>query len=78
MLRRCMTLLKPAGVLLLQTPRYPEGKSFRRMQEENDSFLLQLKEEQHLYLFSKSSVKLLLRSSGRSVRGVRAGGFRAL
>ena len=64
MLKRCLALLKPDGILLLQTPRYPEGKSFRRMQEENDPFLQQLKEEQHLYLFSRNSAKMLLRRVG--------------
>jgi 2-polyprenyl-3-methyl-5-hydroxy-6-metoxy-1,4-benzoquinol methylase len=64
MLRLCLSLLKADGILLLQTPRYPEGKVFRRMQEEDDPFLQQLKEEQHLYLFSRNSVKLLLRGVG--------------
>ena len=62
--RRCQSFLKPDGILLLQTPRYPEGKVYRTMQEEGDPFLQQLKEEQHLYLFSRSSLNLLLRRAG--------------
>lgn len=63
-LRRCQSLLKPEGILLLQTPQYREGKSFRTMQEEADPFLAQLKEDQHLYLFSRNSVQLLLQRVG--------------
>lgn len=52
----CMNLLKPNGILLIQTPCLPENKSYEQMKEENDSFLLLLKEEEHLYLFSKHSI----------------------
>jgi 2-polyprenyl-3-methyl-5-hydroxy-6-metoxy-1,4-benzoquinol methylase len=62
--RHCQGLLKTGGILLIQTPQYREGKLHHTMQQEGDPFLEQLKEDQHLYLFSKSSVQLLLRRAG--------------
>jgi glycosyltransferase involved in cell wall biosynthesis/SAM-dependent methyltransferase len=58
-LRHCLRLLKPDGQFFLQTPQYREGKSLAEMEKEGDPFLRMLKPDQHLYLFSKSSVRLL-------------------
>ncbi len=55
-IRHCLTLLKPNGILVLQTPRYPEGKSYQEMVSEGDRFLELLKEREHLYLFSQRSI----------------------
>ncbi|HWE03023.1 MAG TPA: methyltransferase domain-containing protein [Tepidisphaeraceae bacterium] len=55
----CAKLLKPDGILLAQTPRYPEGKSYEEMLAENDPFLEQLKPQEHLYLFSERSAREL-------------------
>lgn len=58
-MRRCLDLLKPDGVLLIQTPRYAEGKTYDEMRAESDRFVEQLKHEQHLYLFSQTAVREL-------------------
>ena len=58
-MRHSLSLLKPDGILLIQTPRYAEGKTFAAMEAEHDPFLVQLKHEQHLYLFSHTSAREL-------------------
>jgi glycosyltransferase involved in cell wall biosynthesis/2-polyprenyl-3-methyl-5-hydroxy-6-metoxy-1,4-benzoquinol methylase len=63
-LQHCARLLKPDGLFFLQTPRYREGKSLAEMEAENDPFLSMLVPDQHLYLLSKSSVKLLFQRLG--------------
>jgi glycosyltransferase involved in cell wall biosynthesis/2-polyprenyl-3-methyl-5-hydroxy-6-metoxy-1,4-benzoquinol methylase len=63
-LSRSLGLLKPGGIIFLQTPQYREGKSLQEMEQENDPFLSMLKPDQHLYLFSKSSLTLLFRRLG--------------
>jgi glycosyltransferase involved in cell wall biosynthesis/SAM-dependent methyltransferase len=63
-LSRCLSLLKPDGIFFLQTPQYREGKSLQEMEQENDPFLSMLKPDQHLYLFSKSSLTLLFQRLG--------------
>ena len=55
-IRHCLHLMKPEGILLIQTPSFPQNKSYEKMKEEKDSFLLQLKEAEHVYLFSKNSI----------------------
>ena len=63
-LQHCARLLKPDGLFFLQTPQYREGKSLAEMEAESDPFLSMLVPDQHLYLFSKSSVKQLFRMLG--------------
>ncbi|KDA52833.1 hypothetical protein EG19_10905, partial [Thermoanaerobaculum aquaticum] len=63
-IRRCLNLLKPDGIFLIQTPRYPEGKSYQEMLEGDDPFLEQLKAREHLFLFSMSSIQLFFRYLG--------------
>jgi 2-polyprenyl-3-methyl-5-hydroxy-6-metoxy-1,4-benzoquinol methylase len=55
-----IALLKKDGVLIIQTPCYPEGRSFESLQKENDPFLLMFQVPEHIYLFSQSSVRQLL------------------
>jgi len=55
-MRCCMELLKPDGVLLIQTPQFREGISHEAMFAENHRFLEQLKSDEHIYLFSEHSV----------------------
>ena len=55
-----ITLLKKDGILIIQTPCYPEARSFETLQKENDPFLLQFKPPEHVYLFSQSSVRRFL------------------
>src|SRR6185437_13305113 len=61
---RCRDLLTPSGLLVIQTPRYVEGRSFEEMVASNDPFLQQLKPDQHLFLFSQSSLEQFLRRIG--------------
>ena len=63
-LRHCLGLLRPEGVFMVQTPRYREGKTLAQMEADSDAFVRMLKPDQHLYLFSKSSVERLFRSLG--------------
>ncbi len=58
-LKRCMELLKPDGILLIQTPAYPENVSLRQLQVENHRFQTMLEPGEHLYLFSKAGVSAL-------------------
>src|ERR1051325_8281246 len=63
-MRHCLELLREDGVLIIQTPRYPEGRSFAAMQAENARFLEQLKADQHLYLFSARSLERMFAGLG--------------
>lgn len=63
-MRLSLDLLAPGGFLLIQTPCYAEGKSYAAMLAENDPFLVQLKAYDHLYLFSRKSVRLLFERLG--------------
>ena len=54
-MRRCLRLLKPDGLLLIQTPKF-EGLSYEALIESKSPFLDQLKSDEHLYLFNKRSV----------------------
>ena len=56
-MRRCLELLKHDGTLIIQTPRYPEGKTYEDLSNTHDPFLEQLKANEHLYLFSQSSIR---------------------
>lgn len=55
-MRHCLKLLKPDGILVIQCPQYIEGMSYEEMIENNNPFLQQLKFDEHLFLFSKSSI----------------------
>ena len=63
-MRRCFELLKPDGLLLVQTPRYIEGRSHEELVAKHGPFLEQLKAVQHLYLFSHRSVHKLFKQMG--------------
>jgi predicted nucleic acid-binding Zn-ribbon protein len=63
-LTRCAQLLKPDGVLLIQTPQYREGTTYGQMVEARDPFLDQLKPEEHLYLFTDRGLRRLLAQAG--------------
>ncbi|MGD0048489.1 MAG: class I SAM-dependent methyltransferase, partial [Bryobacteraceae bacterium] len=63
-IEHCLTLLEDDGVLLIQTPRYVEGRTLDQMTSESDPFLHQLKPEQHLFLFSETSIGQLLARVG--------------
>ncbi|HLX62168.1 MAG TPA: class I SAM-dependent methyltransferase [Planctomycetota bacterium] len=66
-LGRCRELLKPDGILMIQTPSYREGKSYEQMTAENDYFLNHMRgkaEKEHLFLYSPKSVRELLKGAG--------------
>jgi 2-polyprenyl-3-methyl-5-hydroxy-6-metoxy-1,4-benzoquinol methylase len=63
-LGECLKLLKPDGIVLLQTPAYPEHLSLQEMTESGHKFTMMLDHNEHLYLFSQSSVRELLRRLG--------------
>jgi SAM-dependent methyltransferase len=62
------SLLKPDGVLIAQTPRYPERRTFAEMAEAGDYFLNHMrgKAPEHLLLFSESSAQRLMTEVGLS------------
>jgi 2-polyprenyl-3-methyl-5-hydroxy-6-metoxy-1,4-benzoquinol methylase len=56
-MRRCLSLLKPGGILLIQTPCLPETKTYAELVAEKHIFLsMLLKTRDHLYLFSQRSI----------------------
>jgi hypothetical protein len=61
---RCANFLSPSGVLIVQTPLFPEGQSYDQMLREKSPFLQQLKATEHLYLFSERSVRHLFSRLG--------------
>lgn len=60
----CLTLLKPDGLLLVQTPQFKEGMDYTALVESRSSFLEVLTPDEHLYLFSERSVKRLFNQLG--------------
>jgi SAM-dependent methyltransferase len=63
-LRDCVPLLADDGLLLLQTPCFPEGQSHDEMVATRAPFLQMLKEQEHLYLFSQRAITELLTRLG--------------
>jgi len=63
-LARCRELLAPEGILVIQTPEYPAGRSFEDLTRSSSDFLKMLIPVEHLFLFSRSSVQLFLARLG--------------
>ena len=63
-LSRCLGLLAQDGVLIIQTPRYPEQKSYEELLASQDRFLEQMKRDEHLFLFSSQSIQAFLKRLG--------------
>ena len=63
-MRHCLGLLRSQGALVIQTPSYPEGKTYAEMAACDDPFLEQLKANEHLYLFSPQSIREFFRRLG--------------
>lgn len=55
---RSLELLRPDGLLLIQTPRFVEDRSYDAMVQTQDPFLEQMKADEHLYLFSERAARL--------------------
>ena len=60
----CMTLLKPNGALLIQTPDFQKEYIYPELKKSNHRFLEQLKPNEHVYLFSKHSIKTFFKKIG--------------
>ena len=63
-MRRCAELLRPGGVVLIQTPCFPEGKTHAQLVAENAPFLSTMVIPHHLFLFSRKSISRLLGEAG--------------
>jgi hypothetical protein len=63
-MRRCVELLKPDGLLILQTPCFPAGRTYDEMVRDKDRFLEHFKPAEHLYLFSRTSIARLFSDVG--------------
>jgi 2-polyprenyl-3-methyl-5-hydroxy-6-metoxy-1,4-benzoquinol methylase len=59
-LRHCLGLLKPDGLLMIQTPCYPAGKSIEQIRAADERFLAQLRPAEHVNLFSQQSAAKLM------------------
>lgn len=59
-MRHCLSLLKPDGLLMIQTPCYPAGKSIEQIRTGDDRFLVQLRPAEHMNLFSQQSAAKLM------------------
>ncbi len=60
----CLRLLKPDGMLLVQTPQFREDMEYESLQSNREPFLDQLKADEHIYLFTEDSVAALFRQLG--------------
>jgi 2-polyprenyl-3-methyl-5-hydroxy-6-metoxy-1,4-benzoquinol methylase len=60
----CLELLKQDGILIIQTPKFPEGANFSTLVQQKSLFLKQLKPIDHLYLFSETAVKTFFNRLG--------------
>ncbi|HSV15737.1 MAG TPA: class I SAM-dependent methyltransferase [Tepidisphaeraceae bacterium] len=58
-LRRCLDLLKSDGVLLIQTPSYPEGATLPELRAIGHKFSMMLDPNEHLFLFSPTAARKL-------------------
>ena len=63
-LRACVNLLKPDGVLLVQTPEYPQGRSREQLAASGETFVQHLRPQEHLHLFSRGSADELMHRVG--------------
>jgi SAM-dependent methyltransferase len=64
-LSQVVRLLKPDGILMIQMPEYPDGKSHAELEAGQNRFLEHTKEpHEHLYLYSKRAARLILSRLG--------------
>jgi len=60
----CLQLLKPDGILLIQTPQFKEEMDYAALVDTNAPFLKMMIPDEHLYLFSERSVAGLFEQLG--------------
>jgi len=58
-MRHALSLVKQGGLLLIQTPEFKEEMEFDDLLQSKGAFLEMLRPDEHIYLFSKRSAKLL-------------------
>jgi 2-polyprenyl-3-methyl-5-hydroxy-6-metoxy-1,4-benzoquinol methylase len=61
---QALSLLKPDGLLLIQTPSYQENVSYEEMRDKKDHFLDHLKPLEHLFLFSQRAAREMFHRLG--------------
>ena len=61
-----LRLLKPDGILLIQTPQAKDEMTYPALVETNAPFLEQFKSDEHLYLFTQTSATSLFERLGAS------------
>ncbi len=57
----CKQLLKNNGMLFIQMPDFPFGKSYETLKNENAAFLSHMLKDEHLFLFSRAAIIKLLK-----------------
>lgn len=65
-IKTCLAALKLDGILLIQTPEYLENLTYDDLKKQNHMFLLQMKTDEHLYLFNQDSVQSFFKELGVS------------
>jgi len=65
-IKHCISLLKSDGIMIIQTPRYPEGRSYSTLLAETPEFETHLRPSGHIYLYSNQSLRQLLERCGLS------------
>lgn len=60
----CLELLRRDGILVIQTPSYPRGRDHTALVSSGDRFREMLRPDEHLYLFSHDSIRLMLSRLG--------------
>ncbi len=63
-LEYCSRSLRENGVMCFQTPCYDAGISYEEMQAQKPKFEDQLKQEQHIYLYSRESITEIFKKHG--------------
>jgi 2-polyprenyl-3-methyl-5-hydroxy-6-metoxy-1,4-benzoquinol methylase len=63
-MRHCASLLRSDGVVVVQTPRYREDKTFDEMVATGDPFPVLLKEAEHLFLLTERAARSLFDRAG--------------
>jgi glycosyltransferase involved in cell wall biosynthesis/SAM-dependent methyltransferase len=63
-IRRCLELLKPNGLLLIQTPCFDGESDLETLRKTKSRFIEMLIPDEHIHLFSRRSITELLRRLG--------------